>query len=219
MATLNVIIVDENDNNPKFSKPFYRKSVVENSPVGTPILNVLANDADKNKTVTYEIEGDKDFLDLIYLDSESGEIVVRDKIDHEIFQWLNFSVRAIDSGIPPRSSLAECFIKVIDENDNNPIFLTEFQNLTIYENQPIGTEIAVIEANDADSDDYGKITFLIDRLSSQGKFAIDPDTGVLKIIDNIDREKKSSYIIVIEIWDNYQFGAASGESRNAFKQF
>lgn len=218
-ATLNVVIVDENDNNPKFSKPFYRKSVVENSPFGTPILNVLASDADKNKTVIYELEGETEFLNLIHLDAESGEIVVRDKIDHEIVQWLNFSVRAIDSGFPPRSSLVECFIKVVDENDNNPTFLTDFQNLTIYENQPIGTEIAVIEAMDADSSDYGKITFLIDRLSAQGKFAIDPETGVLRVIDNIDREKKSSYIIVIEIWDNYQFGAASGESRNAFKQF
>lgn len=218
-ATLNVMILDENDNNPKFTKPFYRKSVVENSPAGTPILNVLAIDADKNKSVIYQLEGALEVLDLIHLDAESGEIVVRDKIDHEITQWLNFTVRAIDSGSPARASLVECFIKVIDENDNNPTFITEFQNLTIYENQPIGTEIAVIEASDADAGDYGKITFLIDRLSAQGKFAIDPDTGVLRIIDNIDREKKSSYSIVIEIWDNYQFGAASGESRNAFKQF
>lgn len=158
-------------------------------------------------------------MNLVNLDAESGEIVVQEKIDHEMFQWLNFTIRATDSGIPPRSSLADCFIQVIDENDNSPVFLTDFQNLTIHENLPIGSQIAVIEANDADSGNFGKITFLIDRLSSQGKFSIDPESGVLKTIDEIDRETKSSYMIVIEIWDNYQFGAASGESRNAFKQF
>lgn len=216
---LNIVITDENDNNPKFHKPFYRRSIVENSQIGSTILNVIATDADKNKSVTYELDGPEEILNLVNLDADSGEIIVQDKIDHELVQWLNFTVRAIDSGTPPRSSLADCFIQVIDENDNNPVFVTDFQNLTIYENQPIGSQIAVIEAHDADSGDFGKITFLIDRLSSHGKFAIDPDSGVLKIIDEIDREKKSSYMIVIEIWDNYQFGATSGESRNAFKQF
>lgn len=218
-GVLHVVITDENDNNPKFQKPFYRRSIVENSQLGSTILNVVAIDADKNKSVTYELEGPEEIMNLVNLDAVSGEIVVQEKIDHEVFQWLNFTVRAIDSGVPPRSSLADCFIQVIDENDNNPYFVTDFQNLTIYENQPIGTQIAVIEAHDADSGVYGKITYLIDRLSSQGKFAIDPESGVLKVIDKIDREAKSSYMIVIEIWDNYQFGSASGESRNAFKQF
>jgi Cadherin domain len=218
-AILNVVILDENDNNPKFQKPFYKRSIMENSQIGTNILHVIATDFDKNKSVSYEIEGPEEILNLVHLDATSGEILVQEKIDHEIFEWLNFTVRAKDSGYPQRSSMVEVFIQVLDENDNMPRFVTEFQNLSIYENQPIGTQIAVIEADDADSGDFGKITFLMDRLSSQGKFAIDPDTGILTIADKIDREIKSSYMIVIEIWDNYQFGAASGESRNAFKQF
>lgn len=87
------------------------------------------------------------------------------------------------------------------------------------ENSPIGTRIAMIQAKDADSGDFGKITFLIDKMSSHGKFMIDADTGVLMVADEIDRETKASYMIVIEAWDNYQFGYLSGESRNAFKQF
>lgn len=218
-ATLNIVILDENDNNPKFQKPFYRRSIMENSQIGTNILNVIAIDADKNKSLTYELEGQEEILNLVHLDAVSGEILVQEKIDHEVFEFLNFTVRARDSGFPQRSSLADVYIQVLDENDNQPYFITDFQNLSIYENQPIGTQIAVIEADDADSGDYGKVTFLIDRLSSHGKFAIDPDTGVLSIADKIDREAKGSYMIVIEIWDNYQFGSTSGESRNAFKQF
>lgn len=60
--------------------------------------------------------------------------------------------------------------------------------------------------------------FLWFPLFFQGKFAIDPSTGVLCVADKLDRETKDSYLIVIEAWDNYQFGYLSGESRNAFKQ-
>jgi len=35
------------------------------------------------------------------------------------------------------------------------------------ENSKIGTEITVIQAADSDSGDYGKITYLLDRISSQ----------------------------------------------------
>lgn len=113
----------------------------------------------------------------------------------------------------------DIFVRVVDENDNNPYFLNEQSNLTVKENAAIGTRIAMIKAKDADSGDFGKITFLIDKISSQGKFLIDADTGVLMVSDVIDREVKSSYMIVVEAWDNYQFGYLSGESRNAFKQF
>jgi hypothetical protein len=52
----------------------------------------------------------------------------------------------------------------------------------------------------------------------QGKFQINSKTGVLNVSDKLNREEQSTYMLIIEAWDNYQFGYASGESRNAFKQ-
>lgn len=99
---LTIIIEDVNDNNPKFRKPFYKRSITENSPNGVTILNVAAYDIDKNRTITYELEGPPEIVSLVQIDRESGEIVVANKIDHEVYQWLNYTVRAIDSGYPPR---------------------------------------------------------------------------------------------------------------------
>ena len=56
-AILTIIIEDENDNNPKFRRPFYRRSITENSKNGVTIVNVVADDADKNRTITYLLEG------------------------------------------------------------------------------------------------------------------------------------------------------------------
>ncbi|XP_055377759.1 cadherin-23 isoform X2 [Condylostylus longicornis] len=217
-SLLTIQIEDENDNNPKFKLPFYKRSVPENSMNGVTIGNVVAFDLDKNRTITYFLEGDPRVTGLLHLDPETGEVVVANKIDHEEHQWLNFTVRATDSGYPPRSSLVDVFVSVLDENDNNPYFITTTKNFTILENSPIGTRIATIQAADSDSGDYGKITFLMDRISSQGKFTIDADTGVLTTADKIDRETKDFYVLVVEAWDNYQFGYAAGESRNTFKQ-
>ncbi|XP_053979716.1 cadherin-23 [Hylaeus volcanicus] len=217
-ATLNIIIEDENDNNPRFRRPFYRRSVTENSKNGVNIASIVADDADKNRSITYSLESPKELADLVHLDSETGEMVVANKIDREQYSWLNLTVRATDSGIPPRSSLSEVYVQVLDENDNNPYFVTDISNLTVMENAKIGTEIAVIQAKDSDSGDYGKITYLLDRMSSQGAFAIHPECGALTVADSIDWETKQNYVLVIEAWDNYQFGYTAGESRNAFKQ-
>jgi len=52
----------------------------------------------------------------------------------------------------------------------------------------------------------------------QGTFAIHPETGSLTVADILDWESRHNYVLVIEAWDNYQFGYTAGESRNAFKQ-
>ncbi|KAG5330839.1 CAD86 protein, partial [Acromyrmex heyeri] len=207
-ATLSIIIEDENDNNPKFRRPFYRRSVTENSKNGVNIVNIVADDADKNRSITYSLQGPKEITDLVHLDHETGEMVVANKIDREMYSWLNLTVKATDSGIPPRSSLSEVYVQVLDENDNNPYFVSNISNVTVMENSKIGTEIAVIQAADSDSGDYGKITYLLDRIS----------TGSLTVADVLDWEIRHSYVLVIEAWDNYQFGYTAGESRNAFKQ-
>ncbi|CAH0391322.1 unnamed protein product [Bemisia tabaci] len=217
-AIINIVVEDENDNSPAFKKPFYRRSIPENSQQGTPIVSVLATDPDKNRTIKYGLEGSAAVRDLIHLDTETGELVVGGKVDREATPWLNMSVKATDNGVPPRSSFVDVFVQVLDENDNNPYFVDTTGLLNIPENTPIGTEVASIEARDADVGDYGRITYLLDRISSHGKFAIDPNTGILTVADKLDREQTSSYNLIVEAWDNYQFGYASGESRNAFKQ-
>lgn len=59
------------------------------------------------------------------------------------------------------------YVQVLDENDNNPYFVSNVSNVSVMENSKIGTEITVIQAADSDSGDYGKITYLLDRISSQ----------------------------------------------------
>lgn len=68
-TTLTILVEDENDNNPKFRKPFYKTSITENSKNGAHIETVIADDADKNRTMTYSLEGNPNILksNLLYI--------------------------------------------------------------------------------------------------------------------------------------------------------
>ncbi|KAK9745916.1 Cadherin domain [Popillia japonica] len=231
-ASLIIDVEDTNDNNPKFRSPYYKFSVNENSKPGTLIGSVVADDLDKNRSMIYILEGHPDILNLIHLNNNTGDLLISNKIDHEVYNWLNMTVKAIDSGIPPRYSRTEVYVQILDENDNNPYFLSdprvlmardpeEFLSdprvLMVPENTEVGQKIAVLEARDPDSGEFGKITYLLDRISSEGKFSLDPNTGILRVAQELDRETKQTYLLVVEAWDNYQYGFNSGESRNAFK--
>lgn len=53
----------------------------------------------------------------------SGKIVANQTVDFEQVQWLNFTIRAQDHGSPPRIAELPVFLRIVDVNDNNPIFL------------------------------------------------------------------------------------------------
>lgn len=55
-TTLTVVVEDSNDNDPKFRKPVYRRSVAENAEKGMTIVTVIADDKDKNRTITYSLQ-------------------------------------------------------------------------------------------------------------------------------------------------------------------
>ena len=111
-------------------------------------------------------------------------------------------------------------IRILDENDNSPVFRDEIlgRNLTVSEDTKPGTVISRILAQDADDSEYGKVTYFLDRRSALGKFTIHPDSGELSVSEALNREEENVYNLIVQAYDNYQFGFTTGESRNAFAQ-
>jgi hypothetical protein len=56
--------------------------------------------------------GPSELLELVHLNSETGEVVVSGKLDRERFAWMNLTAKASDSGTPRRSSFVPVFIQV-----------------------------------------------------------------------------------------------------------
>ncbi|XP_019958668.2 protocadherin Fat 1a isoform X1 [Paralichthys olivaceus] len=189
-ATVEVKVLDANDNSPVCEKSLYSESVPEDSPAGRLILQVSATDADirSNAQISFELQGIGS--ELFVVDSETGELKTSQPLDREEQDEHRFKVRAVDGG--GRYCEADIHITVEDVNDNPPQFSSDPYSITVFENTETGTYVAKLQANDVDSGFNSDILYsLVD--SSDGYFSIDESTGVMSLERPLDREVQSVY--------------------------
>ena len=117
-----ITVLDQNDNNPSFSLPFYNASVPENSPSGTSVTTVTADDADSdaNAELTYSISHSSS-VEYFSIDSATGEVTVKNAFDFEEVKVINLTVSARDNGIIRLSGSVSLVVYIEDVNDNSPI--------------------------------------------------------------------------------------------------
>ena len=121
-GTVRIVVEDINDHNPEFLQSRYRAEVAENSPVDTQVVKVSAfdNDNDDNALIRYSFKWTSD---QFRIDSSSGQIFTRTRLDREEQSEYELVVVASDSSlINPRTAYANVTITVSDVNDNAPQF-------------------------------------------------------------------------------------------------
>ncbi|XP_073209658.1 cadherin-23 isoform X13 [Lepidochelys kempii] len=204
-AKLTVNVLDVNDNTPQF-RPFgatyFTERIVEGATPGTTLISVSAVDPDKgaNGHITYELlnlspEGYARLEDL-----QAGKIIANSTVDYEEVQWLNFTVRASDNGSPRRSAEIPVYLQIVDINDNNPIFSQTSYQKPVFEDVPLGMVILRVRATDADSGRFALIQYSLG--DGEGKFGINPNTGDIYVLSDLDREKKDHYTLTAVARDN-----------------
>ncbi|VDN42645.1 unnamed protein product [Gongylonema pulchrum] len=116
-CTIDVEVLDVNDNPPHFGQAVYKAAVMENLDPGT---KVLAHDPDSEHfgRVSYEITSDA----VAFHIAEDGWITTTEKLDRELKSSHRLTVKATDGGTPPLSDIAIVEIEVEDQNDNAPVF-------------------------------------------------------------------------------------------------
>ncbi|XP_053180416.1 uncharacterized protein LOC128363439 [Scomber japonicus] len=199
---IHITVLDANDNAPVCSQPVYKADVRENSPEGTVVTTVSANDADEgvSSEVTYSIAHvAKEAKQLFEVNSKTGEIKVTGKLDFEKSKTYQLNVKASDHG--GYTDTCKVIVQILDENDNVPtIQLMSFSN-SISEDSPPGTTIAVVNVDDEDSDGNGVVKCSI---NSDVPFKIESSlTGYYTIVteDFLDRESIPEYNITITVSD------------------
>lgn len=199
--TARILIEDFNDNAPVFVSRT-RVDIMEDEPVGYPLLHVIAIDRDSrdNGRVSYTItSGNED--GAFSLDSVSGILAVTRPLDRESQNQYALNVTASDHGRPPKSSWQVIHIQVEDINDNPPHFLHSLYEVAVPENSPAGTFVAKVSATDKDVGPNGNLTYLIPEGIADGKFVVDPQTGSLTTTAPLDREETAKYIVTVYVRD------------------
>ena len=164
--TLNfsLVILDENDNAPKFDKEFYSANISENLPLQTMILHFQAIDIDEENTPNSQVEyqfANETNQNVFSLDSKTGELILIGPLDREHISFYEFDVIAFDHGQPKSlSSTVHCTIYLVDVNDNLPVFDQSEYVFDIPETWSHQTPIGHVHATDAD-EFYGDLYYTL----------------------------------------------------------
>ena len=98
------------------------------------------------------------------------------------------SAMVADRGNPqPRSDVASVFVEVVPDNAYSPQFSQTEGNATeIPETFAIGGSVIQVTATDPDSPLLVALTFSFESGNSEGKFEIDPASGLITLASNLD---------------------------------
>ncbi|XP_028670321.2 protocadherin gamma-A8-like [Erpetoichthys calabaricus] len=195
---IQITVLDANDNAPIFTQSLYKAAVLENSPVGSALIKVNANDADKGlygKIKYFFSRISQNAQNIFELNPDTGEIKLIGQTDYENNKMFEMTVQAKDYGGHVSSS--KVIIEVIDVNDNAPIINVMSLTSQISEDSLPGTVVAMINVQDKDSDKNGKVTCFIDsNIPFKLKSSLD-NFYSLETDAFLDREKISYYNITI----------------------
>nr|XP_024659800.1 protocadherin Fat 3 [Maylandia zebra] len=201
---VDIVMLDVNDNPPLFLNTSYSAVLSENSMIGTPVLQVFAQDQDteKNGVVSYQILSDiYNSTDYFSIDSNSGLIYTARLLDYELIQRHNFIVRATDSGDPALSSDVTVSVTVTDTNDNPPNFSQMLYEAFVSELAPRGHFVTCVQASDADICDASRLRYSILSGNEKMTFMMEPDTGVLRLSNKRRQGMKLSYQLNVSVSD------------------
>uniref|UniRef100_A0A8C4NTH0 Protocadherin-16 n=1 Tax=Dicentrarchus labrax TaxID=13489 RepID=A0A8C4NTH0_DICLA len=191
-AVVRVEVQDVNDNAPVFAKLWYGLDVPENqSPVELCFLKATDPDSGPGGELEYRItagDPDGDF----HLHASTGALSTSHGLDRETKAEYTLEVVATDRGSPSLSATVTVEVKVLDVNDNSPVFSKTSYSVEVSEDAAEGSKVVEVSAIDADDDLNGKVLYFLSR-EAHGAFTVDENTGIVTTSAPLDREKWASY--------------------------
>ncbi|XP_039303975.1 cadherin-99C isoform X2 [Solenopsis invicta] len=194
-ATVNIMVTDINDKNPEFVGLPYEFTVKEGE-ARKLIGRVHAEDADEgiNAEITYFAPDDIPFT----VDPETGDVLTKIVLDYEQNDEYKFVVTARDGAPDYRLATATVTVKVVDVEDEVPVFHQSSYEARVKENVP---DYNVIQVTADDPDTKKQITYMIKQGDTE-LFSIDPKTGVIKTVRGLDYESQSQHVLIVGTEEN-----------------
>uniref|UniRef100_A0A8D1UL32 Cadherin EGF LAG seven-pass G-type receptor 1 n=1 Tax=Sus scrofa TaxID=9823 RepID=A0A8D1UL32_PIG len=197
-ASVSITVLDVNDNDPVFTQPAYELRLNEDAAVGSSVLTLRALDRDANSVITYQLTGGNT-RNRFALSSQSGGGLITLALPLDYKQERQY-VLAVTASDGMRSHTAQVFINVTDANTHRPVFQSSHYTVSVSEDRPVGTSIATIGATDEDTGENARITYVLEDPVPQ--FRIDPDTGTIYTVTELDYEDQAAYTLAITARDN-----------------
>ncbi|XP_051540556.1 protocadherin gamma-C5-like isoform X2 [Myxocyprinus asiaticus] len=207
-SSVQLHIIDENDNIPEIILTSLPSPVSENASVGTVValINVKDLDSGNNGKVNLNISGRGPFKLKPAFDNHYS-LVTDSLLDREVNAEYDVELVAADSGVPSLKTTKTVNVKVLDVNDNPPVFSQSSYIVYMKENSPPGASLFSVSASDTDQDKNAKLTYSIMDLSSNhipasSYFYINSENGTIYSMSSFDYEKMKLFSVVVQAKDH-----------------
>ena len=204
-STLVIVnLIDINDNAPLIVPQNANVSIPEDIPLDSVVATVSAQDPDTGAGGELEfnlLNNVKKFK----IDPDSGVIKLRRRVDYESKSVYNLTIKVSDKGVPRLKSYANVIVNILDVNENSivPAFVgvtspLMYKEVNILENQPSGTFVIKLKAEDQDS---WFVRFAIIDGTGIDKFELQPQTGIIRTTQVIHRADTDHYWLTVQAKD------------------
>ncbi|XP_065486219.1 cadherin-9 isoform X1 [Caloenas nicobarica] len=211
------ISVEDIDEPPVFSRPWYLIEVDEDAKEGNIIGQVVAQDPDITRNaIKYSVDRHTDLDRIFNIYSGNGSLFISKPLDREETPWHNITVIATEINNPRQSTQIPVFIRILDINDHAPEFAKYYETF-VCENAKAGQLIQTVSAVDKDEPPQGHKFFfeLVPEFAVHPNFSIvdnkDNTAGIMTRRNGYSRSKMSTYLLPIIIFDNdYPIQSSTG---------
>lgn len=155
-------------------------------PGGRGMFVVFATvEDDEGGDVACQINSDLFTMD--HVANKGYSVVLQGAVDRETTPSYDLTVMCMDGGNPPLNTSVQITVQIEDANDNAPEFTQQRYTRTMSEGQKKDEFVVQVSAGDKDTGVNGAVRYSIDPSYSK-YFTIDPESGVISAIGNLDRE-------------------------------
>lgn len=190
---LTVNIDDVNDNSPQFSLESYNAVLLENTAIGTEVIQIVASDIDldHNGEIFYTL---LTHTQLFIINSATGWVYVSGQLDRESLPDITLKIEARDKAERgnQKSSVTSLKVYLEDLNDCPPMFIPKSYSCRVLEDIPVGTVITWLQTQDPDLGLGGRVNYFLTN-DFNGTFKVNMVSGAVKVAKELDFEKQQFY--------------------------
>ncbi|XP_063304010.1 protocadherin gamma-C5-like isoform X13 [Pelobates fuscus] len=210
LYNLEIEILDINDNSPTFlitDSIFEITELVTIPGVRFPLEIAQDLDVGVNDIKQYTLNPNP-YFSLSVKNRKDGtlipQLILEKILDREEKREHKLVLTAIDGGEPVRSGSCQITIKVLDINDNAPVFDQSIYKISLKENIPLKTIILSLNATDLDEGPNADVEYYFDGHTSDSArklFDLDTKTGKIYNTGIVDFEDNFFYELSVRAAD------------------
>ena len=172
-------------------------SVSEKANVSTSVIQVKATDKDigVNGKIAYSIHSGNN-QGHFTIDTASGEVSTDALLNYEMVQNYDLVIAAKDTQHTAKANLR---IRIVNINDNSPVFNPVRYNVSIAENAQLDEQFVTLNATDLDP--FDGLTYTIVSGNDDSIFALDSKNGQFLVASQLDRETTDFYNLTVRVTD------------------